>query len=359
VIIPGTAPNMPDLSTGAGSARNITINTGGTLTIGVGGSLDLYGSITGGGAFTATNGSISFRGASNQAAPGFTATNVTMNGNGFTPGGNITITGTLTLTNGNITLGSNNLTLNNNSSGSTTSHIVTNGTGTVIAASLAATQTRTIPVGSEAGNYNPLILSANAGHTTDNITVRVQTGVFENGVSGAVFLTHVANQMWVINEATPGGSNVNITLQWTGSQELTSFDRAKCYVMQHNGTQWVEGTPAAASGGDPYTQTRLNVTSFSPFAVQTQPIPQPVTGIYPNPTSDYMFVVTDLQSAGPVVFSVFDSKGQLVYQKQAALGVGLSQTRLELAHLSSGVYVVKVSTRLNREFLVQRFVKTN
>jgi hypothetical protein len=129
--------------------------------------------------------------------------------------------------------------------------------------------------------------------------------------------------------------------------------------MQHDGTQWVQGAPSAATGSNPYTQTKMNVTSFSPFAVQTQPIPTPVTGIYPNPTSDFLNVVTDLLSPGPVLFSVFDSKGQLVYQKQENLSAGLNLTRLELGRLASGIYLVKVSTRLDREFLVQRFIKTN
>jgi len=229
----------------------------------------------------------------------------------------------------------------------------------VVAANLAATQARTIPVGADATSYNPATLAANAGHTTDNFTVRVQQGVFVNGVSGAAYTTHVADRMWIINEAAAGGSNVNVTLQWTSAQELTSFNRTKCYVMQHSGTAWSQGIPTAASGADPYTQTKQNVTTFSPFAVETKKKPKPLTGIYPNPTSDVLNVVTDLLNGGPVVFSVYDMKGRLVYRRQETLSAGLSQTTLNLVGLSAGTYVMKASTALNREFLSQKFIKVN
>src|SRR5690606_33220913 len=202
-------------------------------------------------------------------------------------------------------------------------------------------------------------LISNPGHATDNISIRVQPGVYENGSSGSTFTTHVANRMWLINEATPGGSNLGITLQWSGSQELPLFNSAKSYVTYYDGNGWTVGTATQANGNDPYTQTMTGVTALGSFAVQTTPIPRPTTGIYPNPATEFLNVVTDLLSTGPVVFSVYDSKGSLVYQKQETLTLGLNQTRLDIAHLSAGVYTVRVTTRLNEKFLVQRFVKTN
>jgi hypothetical protein len=285
-----------------------------------------------------------------------------MNGaGGVTPAGNTTISGTLTLTNGNITLGNNNLTLNNSTTGTANSHIVTNGTGNVIVPNLAASQNRTIPVGSDATSYNPARLVANAGHVTDNFTVRVQQGVFENAVSGTTYSSHIVNRMWHINEGTVGGSNVNVTLQWVPTQELPSFDRTKCYVMHHNGTRWLQGTGTAATGTDPFTQTRNNVTSFSPFAVQTQPIPMPVTGIFPNPvTAGFLNVVTDLRNdEGDVWFSIYDTKGSLVYRNRKALFAGVSLTRLDILKLSAGVYILKVSTNGDRELITQRFFMSN
>jgi hypothetical protein len=213
-------------------------------------------------------------------------------------------------------------------------------------------------VGYDAVSYNPVALIANAGHTGDNFTVRVVPGVAINGASGAPLTTHVVDRMWIINEGTQGGSNINVTLQWMSTQEMPLFNRTKSYVTQF-GTGWPVGTATLATGTDPFSQIKTGVTTLGSFSVQTEPIPRPVTGIYPNPITNYMYVVTDLLSTGPVVFSIYDAKGSLVYRKREALTVGLNQTRLDIPHLSQGVYLLKVSTRLNEQFIVTRFLKTN
>ncbi|HEX5653882.1 MAG TPA: T9SS type A sorting domain-containing protein, partial [Chitinophagaceae bacterium] len=358
VTIPSVAPNMPNLSAGTGTVRNLSISNGGSVTVGTGGLLDLYGNISGTGTFTATNGSISFRGSANQATPGISAANITMNGSGgWTPGANSTVSGQLSLTSGHITLGNTNLSLQNSSTGSIASHIIVNGTGRVVVSNLAAANIRVVPVGSDASSYNPVTLLANAGHITDNFTVGVQQGVFVNGSSGSTFTTHVVDRMWSINESTAGGSNVNITLQWTAGQELTNFNRAKSYLMQHNGSSWITAPETAASGNDPYTQTKQSVTSLGSFAVQTQPIPRPLTGIYPNPTRSQLNVVIDLPAAQKVTLTVFDAAGKLVKQYATNLNTGLNLYPMQVYDLSAGVYFIKVSISSNPEFMLTKFVK--
>jgi hypothetical protein len=362
-IIPSSAPNMPVISNGSASVRHISTSTGTSVTVGAGGTLELYGNITGGGSLNAASGSINIRGVSNQSVPAFTATNLVMNmsgaGSSLVLGGNTVVTGSLTLASGNISLGANNFSLGSSSNGKLTSHIITNGIGNVIVTNLASSQNRTVPVGSDAVSYNPVALITNAGHISDNFAVRVIAGVPGNGLSGTTLQTHVVDRMWFISEATQGGSNMNVTLQWTATQELPSFNRTKSYVSQYNGTNWEIGAESIAPGADPYSQTRTGVTTPGAFSVQTEPIPQPITGIYPNPASDHLMVVTNLLSTGPVVFAIFDDKGQLVYRKQETLSLGLNQTRLDIGHLSAGIYLVRVTTRLNEKFLVQRFLKTN
>jgi hypothetical protein len=361
-VIPSSAPNMPVISNGSASVRNITTGTATSVTIAGGGTLELYGNFTGAGTLNGTSGSLNLRGSSNQSVPAFTTTNLVMNqsgaGSSLVLGGNSVVTGSLTLTSGNITLGANNLSLSSGSNGKLTSHVITNGTGSVIVTNLVASQNRTVPVGSDVVSYNPVALIANAGHTADNFTVRVIPGVFANGVSGTTLTTHAVDRMWIINEGTQGGSNINVTLQWMGSQELPSFNRTKSYVTQY-GTNWAVGTATISTGGDPFSQMKTGVTTLGSFSVQTEPIPRPVTGIYPNPVQGFMYVVTDLLSTGPVVFSIYDDKGSLVYSKKEALTIGLNQTRLDIPHLAAGVYLLKVSTRLNEQFIVTRFLKTN
>ena len=85
--------------------------------------------------------------------------------------------------------------------------------------------------------------------------------------TGAKIIANAVGKSWIINEAVAGGSNANITLQWNGPDELTGFARANSYLAYHNGTIWMSNVAGAASGSNPYTQTRSGITSFSAFGV--------------------------------------------------------------------------------------------
>lgn len=358
IIISSGAPNMPVLSNGNGMARNITINSGASVTIGGGGNLDIYGNLVNNGTFNAAAGNLGFRGSAPQSIAAFTTTQATMNGSGgVLLTGNATVTGTLTLSSGHITLGTNNLALSSGSNGSTASHIITNSTGTVIAAALAAATSRIIPVGINASSYNPVLLIANTAHVTDHFSVQVRPGVFVNGVSGSLFTNDVVDRTWVINEAQPGGSNLNITLQWTGNQELNNFQRSQSFIMRHDGNNWVNGTQTAAVGADPYTQVLNGVTTFSPFAVKTESIPRPTTGIYPNPTEKELNVVLEFPGKIPVTFTIYDAQGRLMQKTEIIAPAGLSRTVLNVEALSSGVYFLNIATSIEIDYINQRFVK--
>lgn len=359
VVIPTTVPNMPVLSN-AGFVRNIVIQSGASLTVNTGGVLNLYGNITGSGLFTPVSGSLAFRGATPQSVPAFTATNVTMNGaGGLALSGNTAITGTLTLTNGHLTLGSNNLTLAAGSTGSTGSHIITNGSGSVIVSGLAASSTRTIPVGISASSYTPLMLTANAGHVTDNLSVRVQEHVLANGTSGSQLTGFVVDRTWLISEGVPGGSNVNVTVQWNESEELGNFGRNESYVMQYAGGAWVAGTETMANGTNPYTQTKTNVTSFSPFAVQTDPLPVVSPVIFPNPVVDVLNVIVRTNAPEQMTISVYDMSGKLLKIQYEGVGFGSTQLKVNVSGLSAGTYILKVSIPRDKEFLVRKFLKVH
>ncbi|HEY6505062.1 MAG TPA: immunoglobulin domain-containing protein [Chitinophagaceae bacterium] len=358
VIIPSSAANMPTLAGGTGAARNISISTGGTLTIAATGILDLFGSVTNSGTFNATAGTINFRATASQSMPAFTVNNATMNGTGgVVLGGNATINGTLTLTNGHITLGNNNLSLAAGSTGSVASHIITNGNGHVIMRALAASDTRTVPVAVNATSYNPVVIAANAAHTTDDIRIRIIQGVFVNGSSGALFADKTIDKTWIIDEAVTGGSNVNITLQWSAAQELPRFERIKCYVTQNINSVWQSLTATAANGTDPFTQTRNNVTVFSPFTVQTQPVPVPSEGIYPNPVTTILNIVTNRPTDDQLTILIYNAAGQLVYQQITPVGAGINQTSINVEKLSAGTYMIKVLSKRRLRMVLTKFVK--
>lgn len=355
VTIPPTAPNMPNLSAG-GSARNIAISNGGSLIVSTGGTLDLFGNITGGGTFNAANGTLAFRGNSSQSVPAFTVANLVMNGNGGTTlNGNCSVTGTLTLTNGHITLGSNSLSLASGITGSLASHIITNGNGVVVLRNLAAGANATVPVAFDALTYNPVVLSANAGHVTDDIRIRVLPDVLNGGLTGTPFNSRVVNRTWLIEEGVNGGSNVNLTLQWSRDQQLASFNPARSYVMQF-GTAWDRGTGTASQGTDPFTQTRSSLSGLGLFAVQSQfynlgnfNFPPYALGVYPNPVATKLHVVFELDMASTVTFVFYDAQGRLAKQEQRQLPQGLNDIPVDVSHFAAGMYILKVySNRLER-----------
>jgi hypothetical protein len=214
-----------------------------------------------------------------------------------------------------------------------------------------------VPVGADVSSYNPVWLVSIAGHVTDDFTIGIQPGVFVNGVSGAYLTSHVVGRTWLIQEGTAGGSNVNVTLQWSVDQETPGFDRARSYVTVHNGTAWPQGIVLPVTGTNPYTHTRLNVSSFGSFSIQTQPIPRPITGIYPNPTSSQLNVVIDLIAAQKVEITVFDATGKRVMEREASLATGLNLYTMNVSNLSAGLYFIKVSIISNPEYILTKFVK--
>jgi hypothetical protein len=79
----------------------------------------------------------------------------------------------------------------------------------------------------------------------------------------------MVDRSWEVAENTPGGSELTVTPQWNGSQELTDFNRDNSGVGRttDNGVtyEWKDHGPA--SGTDPYTHTGSIFTNTGVFAV--------------------------------------------------------------------------------------------
>src|SRR6185503_17951029 len=102
----------------------------------------------------------------------------------------------------------------------------------------------------------------------------VLQNVLANGLSGAPVTTHFANNSWVVTEAVAGGSNLQLIAGWDAADEpgggVANFNRAKVGIARYTaGTDW--DLPAsnvlAASGSDPFTRNRSNITSTGVFAI--------------------------------------------------------------------------------------------
>lgn len=177
---------------------------------------------------------------------------------------NASVTENLELAGGLLDLQTSNLELTGNATAVTGAnanrYIKTSSTGVLIIA--VGVNAVFFPVGN--GAYNPATLT-NTG-TTDDFDVRVADEVLNGGAAGVAFTNNIVDRTWFINEATAGGSDVTMTLQWNGNEELTSFDRPSAFISKFDGS-WDVIAPSGLSGSDPYTLDRSNITSFSPFAI--------------------------------------------------------------------------------------------
>ncbi|MBI3414065.1 MAG: HYR domain-containing protein, partial [Verrucomicrobia bacterium] len=111
VIIPSTAPNQPTIGAAGGTCRNLTINSGATLTISGSASLSVAGNWSNSGTFTPATGTVTLAGAGSltQTISGTTTfNNLTINDSGATKSfgtSSITIANNLTVTAGTMSAG--------------------------------------------------------------------------------------------------------------------------------------------------------------------------------------------------------------------------------------------------------------
>jgi len=193
------------------------------------------------------------------------------NNAGLTLSSSLTVSGTLTLGNGNLTLNGSNLTSSGAITGASAFGYIVTGNLVSSTGTLRRTVTNNatnvlFPIGN--ATYTPAQIQLTNASTTDVFSVRVFSGVLSAGTSGTAFTNNAVGKTWMINENVSGGSNATVTLTWDGASELPSFIRTNCAVAFYNGTNWMTSSYAAATGSDPYTRTRANITTFTgPFSV--------------------------------------------------------------------------------------------
>ena len=147
-------------------------------------------------------------------------------------------------------------------------YIITGGTGEVKKTGLWTTEF-VFPVGFNSSTYNPLTLVQSVSGTVDEFGVRVLENVLVNGGTGLALTEGVIDASWEVTEATAGGSNLTLTGEWAGSDELTGFDRNDSGISRYDGTGWdlTNADAGAAAGTDPYTRIRSGVMDVGFFAI--------------------------------------------------------------------------------------------
>lgn len=194
----------------------------------------------------------------------------TDNASGVAINTNVDVLTSHTFSNGFVQLNNNNLTLDNGATyagnDATSKFYITNGTGYLIQSNVGSSSF-IYPVGqtTASADYSHITISNNG--TADNFGVRVQSGQYDtynsNGIGiGSPDLNDRVQKTWVVNEATAGGSDLSVNTQWQGTDEVVSFDRTNSMInsWDFSSSSWSYGAMSSATGGDPYQQTRTNMT---------------------------------------------------------------------------------------------------
>ena len=215
VAIPAGVTNMPVLSSGVGTVRNITIQPGATLTVSA--TLQIAGTISNSGTFTATNGTIEANGAAAQTIAantfaGNTITNLKISTTSATSSGALSLTGALSF--GNVNSSTFNtsglLTLKSTATGTARIADITNNginTGNSIAGLVTVERYIT-----SAGNRAYRLM---APSVTTSSTIR--TNWQENGTTPSGYGTHITG-------STTGANGFDQTQ--TGQPSLYNYNAA-------------------------------------------------------------------------------------------------------------------------------------
>ncbi len=121
----------------------------------------------------------------------------------------------------------------------------------------------TFPVGNS--SYNPVKIT-NTG-AIDELGVRVEDQVLENLTSGDAVADASVNRVWHLTEATAGGSNANINVQWNDAEELSNFDRSQAVFAAFENGAWTDKNTGAATGSNPYAFTGRAITTLGAFSI--------------------------------------------------------------------------------------------
>jgi hypothetical protein len=203
---------------------------------------------------------------------GFAVPNLELdNSSGANLTGNLMVSNSLVLTNGRLQLNASDLQIGvgitSITGASSNKFIITNGLGKLIKTGLGATAFN-FPVGFSNTEFNPLTIS-NSG-TIDAVGVRCLQNVLDQGLNGSAVTENFANNSWAVTETVAGGSNLELSAEWVGADELPGFNRVKSGIARYNsGTDWdlPASNVVAAAGSGPYSRTRNNVTSTGVFAI--------------------------------------------------------------------------------------------
>ena len=184
------------------------------------------------------------------------------NSNGVTlSGGNLTVTGTLTLTSGNITTGASTLALTSTGTVSRTSgHVVGNLQKNVATGSAVS---RTFEIGTGA-SYTPATVVFTSVGAAGNLTASTTAGDHPSVATSSINAARSVNRYWTLVNGGVGFTNYSLTLNFVAGDVDGGANTGIFQVRKYNAPNW----SATTTGTRTSTSTQATgITSFSDFAV--------------------------------------------------------------------------------------------
>ncbi len=292
VFIQGTSAcvlNQPTIATAAGYSKNITIETGATLTMNTG-SLTVNGNWSKNGSFVAGTGTVTMNGTSAQTIAGngtTTFNNLTINNTstGVSLSSPVEVQATLTMTNGNIATSSTNLLTLGVGSVGTLSWTA----GTVVgpfqrwfaSATNTGNASGLFPVGTATTNRWALLEYSVAPTTAGYLSAEfkaVDPTTTSAGTNGITLVDQYNWQLdniatdgyWEIIPTTIDGGNYNLTLRSKDFASIVNtFDVCRVIKSPNNHVSWIlDGTHGSTTGSQAdFTISRTGMSGFSYFAI--------------------------------------------------------------------------------------------
>jgi hypothetical protein len=252
------------LGTGVSAAVQTLIGKSGLLT--AGGSFDVAPTFNlGAGAY-----SVSYQPEGGGRTTGFeipsgsrSVTNLTVNNaNGVTlSGGNLTVTGTLTLSSGNVTTGASTLVMGSAGTVSRTSGHIVGNLGKNVATGTSVSRTFEIGTGT---SYAPATVLFTSVSTAGNLTASTTAGDHPNLGTSGITPTLSVNRYWTLTNGGVAFTDYGITLNFVAGDVDAGANPSTFLVRKYTAPNW----SALMVGARTSTSTQATgITSFGDFAV--------------------------------------------------------------------------------------------
>jgi len=371
VVIPAGTPYQPVI-TAVGQSRNLTINSGASLTVSSGGLIQLNGSFVQSGTFTSA-GKVAFLSGGAITSDGFVTQDLEINLTGeVTLNGNVTVNGNLNLGKGSAVTGSYEVHVTNDKPEAIVSISGnTNFKNGWIAGNLrrnikSVDSIYHFPVGSIAGGNNAEFITHNVTgvnsilahfkpkpgndvglNVVETATSNPYGSVSNGGVwflepNGTISSGNFDLKLWFHNQSTFTTGMVNNAFSILNRP--TSSALASDWVKPATNSVYVAGNVSAGhvqrNGINAMGQFGIGLTLY-PVSVKST-ASNGTVNILPNPFNAEFAVNMNIQKAAQVTVNVYDQAGRLVVQQNAGKLSGNNTLKVNAGNLSEGTYTVVV-----------------